>query len=88
MHAVIDSGGVTGTIPSSLLNTGQTSGMVPTGTEISVYTSTGTPLYSYTTTAADGPFVTTGTDSNTGYLPFAKYPIYIGQSGSGTTVFD
>ncbi|HEU4360321.1 MAG TPA: PecA family PE domain-processing aspartic protease [Mycobacterium sp.] len=88
--AVIDSGGVTGTIPSTLLTTGQTSGMVPVGTEISVYTPTGTLLYSYVTTATDGPFVTPGSafDFNTGSVPFADNPIYIGQSGSGTTIFD
>ena len=38
--AVIDSGGVTGTIPSYAIGNSQTSGHLPAGTTISVYTST------------------------------------------------
>ncbi|WP_166436923.1 PecA family PE domain-processing aspartic protease [Mycobacterium marinum] len=88
--AVIDSGGVDGTIPSSVLGTGQVSGTVPAGTTISVYTSDGsTLLYSYTTTATNGPTVTSGTSMNTGYLPFGQQAIYISNSpsGVGTTIF-
>jgi hypothetical protein len=87
----IDSGGVDGSIPSSVLDTGQTSGIVPAGTTISVYTSNGqTLLYSYTTTGTDGPSVTTGNGMNTGYIPFEEGPVYIGESppGFGTTTFD
>ena len=59
--------------PASLLGTGQTSGSVPTGTRISVYTADGnTLLYSYTTTAANTPEVTTSDIFNTGNAPFQR----------------
>jgi hypothetical protein len=91
-HAVaIDSGGVYGFIPSSVLDTGQTSGTIPAGVTISVYTGNGeTLLYSYTTTATNGPFVTTGNALNSGYTPFYLEPLYIAESpsGFGTTTFD
>jgi hypothetical protein len=86
----IDSGGVYGTIPSTLLGTGQTSGTVPAGTVISVYTSDGhTLLYSYTTTATNGLTIT-GSVMNTGNVPFELGPVYIAESpsGLGTTTFD
>ena len=55
VSVAIDSGGVNGFIPSSVLDTGQTSGIVPAGTTISVYTSNGeTLLYSYTTPGRTG----------------------------------
>ncbi|MGB9308775.1 MAG: PecA family PE domain-processing aspartic protease, partial [Mycobacterium sp.] len=85
----IDSGGVYGTIPSSMLPTGQTS--IPSGTLISVYTSDGqTLLYSYTTGGANTPTVTSGGTMNTGFEPFLQNPVYISYSpsGYGTTVFD
>ncbi len=87
----IDSGGVYGSIPSSVLGTGQTSGNVPAGTMISVYTPDGqTLLYSYTTTASNSPLVTDGGTMNTGYMPFQQQPVYVSYdpSGFGTTVFD
>lgn len=87
----IDSGGLTGFLPSSVLDTGQTSGTVPAGTIISIYTGNGeTLLYSYTTTGTDGPFVGTGNLVNSGYIPFNLGPVYIGESpsGFGTTTFD
>ena len=87
----IDSGGVYGFIPSSVLDTGQTSGIVPAGITISVYTGNGeTLLYSYTTTQTDGPFVTSGSAVNSGYTPFYLGPVYIAESpsGYGTTIFD
>jgi hypothetical protein len=82
----IDSGGVYGTIPSSVIG----SGTVPPGTVISVYTSDGQLLYSYTTNATDGPTVTSANVMDTGYIPFAQQPVYIGYSpsGVGTTTFD
>ncbi|WP_197516873.1 PecA family PE domain-processing aspartic protease, partial [Mycobacterium sp. E2699] len=85
----IDSGDNFGSIPASLLGTGQTTGTVPVGTAISVYTSTNQLLYSYTTTAAD-PLTVTGSVMNTGNIPFALGPVYIAQSpsGLGTTIFD
>ncbi|KAA8959501.1 MAG: hypothetical protein F6Q13_14485 [Mycobacterium sp.] len=86
----IDSGGIYGFIPSAVLDTGQTTGTVPAGTTISFYADNGqTLLYSYTTTATDGPTVTTDFTS-TGNTPFDLGPVYIGQSpsGFGTTTFD
>ena len=82
----IDSGGVYGTIPSSVIG----SGTVPPGTVISVYTSDGQLLYSYATNATDGPTVTSANVMDTGYIPFAQQPVYIGYSpsGVGTTTFD
>ena len=75
----VDSGGVYGTIPSSLLGN---AGTVPDNSTISVYdnaTGTGTPLYSYSTGAGDGaaPTVTSGTSIDSGVEPFLEEPIYI-----------
>ena len=80
---MFDSGGVYGTIPSSVLGTGQTSGYVPAGTTISVYSTDGQPLYSYMTTATNSPYVTSGGTMETGYEPFAQQPVYIGYNPSG-----
>ncbi|MFW3112424.1 PE family protein [Mycobacterium haemophilum DSM 44634] len=91
VSATIDSGGVHGAIPSSVLGTGQLSGTLPPGTQISVYTSDGqTLLYSYTTDGTNSPTVTTGNLMNTGFMPFADQPVYISYSpsGVGTTIFD
>jgi hypothetical protein len=88
--ALVDSGGDFGSIPSSILETGQTSGMLPAGTTISIYTNDDlTLLYSYTTTASNGPQVLPG-QMNTGYAPFAQGPVYMSYSpsGVGTTTFD
>jgi len=90
VSALVDSGGDYGSIPSSLLGTGQASGSVPAGTTIGVYTDDGaTLLYSYTTTATNGPLVVPG-QMNTGSVPFALGPVYISYSpgGVGTTTFD
>jgi hypothetical protein len=84
---MIDSGGLYGTIPSSVLGTGQASGTVPAGTIISVYTGDGhTLLYSYTTTGTNSPAITSGGRMETGYEPFAQQPVYIGYSPSGVGV--
>lgn len=84
---IIDSGGVYGTIPSSLL--GSTGGTVPVGTEVSVYTNNGeTLLYSYTVTpGAHPPTVISSGAMNTGNYPFAQQPVYIDNAGRGTTIF-
>ena len=87
--AAIDSGGVYGTIPSSVIGGSQLSGGLPAGTVISVYTGDGqTLLYSYTTDATNTPTVTSDDVLNTGYEPFAQGPVYIAYSGIGTTIFD
>ncbi len=87
---MFDSGGVTGTIPSSVYTGSVVNGAVPVGTTISVYTAdTHTLLYSYTTTATNTPTVT-GTTMNTGYEPFAQGPVYVSYNptGYGATTFD
>lgn len=84
----VDSGGVYGTIPSNLVG-GASS--VPPGTVITVYNSSGTELYSYTTTAADAPtVVSSGSVMDTGYVPFSQAPISVdySPSGTGTTIFN
>lgn len=87
---MFDSGGINGTIPSALASL-PSGGFVPAGTTISVYTSDGqTLLYSYTTTATNTPFVTSGGVMNTGHVPFAQQPIYVSYSPTaiGTTTFN
>jgi hypothetical protein len=81
----IDSGGVNGTIPSSVVG-----GIAPEGTQITVYNGAGQELYSYTTTAANTPTVVSGDSMNTGFEPFSQGPVYISYSpsGTGTTYFD
>jgi hypothetical protein len=86
----IDTGYNNGYIGSSIYTGGQApGGTVIPGTKITVYTSDGTLLYSYTTTATNGPAVRTGSVFNTGWTPYALAPIYngAGPSGLGTTVF-
>lgn len=87
----IDSGGLDGTIPSSILvNPPAVDQQLSPGTEISVYTSNDQFLYSYFTSATNSPTVTSDTTMNTGWEAFQLYPIYISNSpsGLGTTVFD
>ncbi|MDR3664125.1 MAG: PecA family PE domain-processing aspartic protease [Mycobacterium sp.] len=88
LNLLIDSGGVTGTLPSTVVGS-----TVPAGTVISVYDSTGDLLYTYTTTASNTPVVTTdageSSQMNTGATPFEQTPIYIGyDTANGSTVFD
>jgi hypothetical protein len=86
----IDSGGVFGTIPSSLVP----SGSVPSGTEITVYNTAGQELYSYTTTdqfpigggqvTLDSPTVVSGTDIDSGVLPFLNHAVYLDYANDTT----
>jgi hypothetical protein len=83
--AIIDSGGVYGTIPSSVTDD------LPAGTVISVYSEDGqTLLYSYTIDGTNTPTVTSDDVFNTGYEAFAQQPVYVSYSptGVGTTTFD
>lgn len=77
-YAIIDSGGVYGTIPAYLVG-GQSSGLVPSGTKISVYTSDGqTLLWSWTTSGQKSPTaVPDGELFNTSVTPFQQGPIYL-----------
>jgi hypothetical protein len=87
----VDSGGVYGTIPSSL----ESGDSVPNDTEISVYDNsagTGTPLYSYDTgtdTLGDStaPTVVSGTSIDSGVEPYLEEPIYIDYTDD-TLTFD
>lgn len=83
--AIIDSGGVYGTIPSSLTD------VLTAGTVVSVYADDGqTLLYTYTTDGTNAPTLTSEDLLNTGYDPFAQQPVYISYlpAGVGTTTFD
>ncbi|GAB2994960.1 PecA family PE domain-processing aspartic protease [Mycobacterium bourgelatii] len=89
--SIVDSGGNHGSIPGVILGTGQTSGVLPAGTVISVSTNDNqTLLYSYMTTATNSPVVTVNSPMNTGILPFLLGPVYISNSpsGVGTVVFN
>ncbi len=84
--SIIDSGGVSGTIPSSVIG----SGNLPANTDIKVYTSDGQNLlYEFNTNSYQPSVISSGL-MNTGYLPFAQQPVYIdySPSGVGTTIFD
>jgi hypothetical protein len=90
----VDSGGVTGTIPSSLLTSSEynsTTDLVNPGTTIALYgNSNGTDeLYSYEVTAANAPMVVSGSSMDSGVEPFLLGPISMEYSpaGTGTTFF-
>lgn len=90
VRAVIDSGGVYGTMPASALGnvTPTANGTLPNGTEISVYTADGkTLLYSYTVGSQPGevrsPTVISGNSMNTGNWLFAQQPVYIDYTVAG-----
>ncbi|MBO0863611.1 MAG: PecA family PE domain-processing aspartic protease [Mycobacterium sp.] len=92
-QANIDSGGVYGAIPSSLLTSSEWNSSTDTvdpGTVISVYNSSHQLLYSYTVTATNSPTVVSGGTMDTGYVPFSQAPIFTSYSPSpnGTTTFD
>jgi hypothetical protein len=87
---IIDSGGVFGTISSSL----ESGSSVPAGTEITVYNTAGQELYSYSTTdqfdvdgpklVSDSPTVVSGTSIDSGVLPFLDRGVYIDYAGDET----
>ena len=97
LHAIsndVDSGGVTGTIPSSLLTSSEynsTTDLVNPGTTIAVYgNSNGTDeLYHYTVDAANAPIVVSGSSMDSGVEPFLLGPISMEYTpaGTGTTIF-
>ena len=91
--AIIDSGGVYGTLNRYLYPGTPTADDVPEGTKIDVYTADGTTLlYSYTAqgSSAATPFIETGL-FNTGNAPYAQSPIYLNYGatpyGIGSTDF-
>ncbi|WP_036457642.1 PecA family PE domain-processing aspartic protease [Mycobacterium sp. UM_WGJ] len=91
VRAVIDSGGVYGTMPTSVLSAAGVSptanGQLPSGTTIEVFTKDGTPLYSYTVGTQPGevrsPTVIASGGMNTGNWLFAQEPVYISYSPDG-----
>lgn len=87
--ANIDSGGVYGTMPSSVVGDAAVSGgHLEEGTVVSVYTTDHEPLYSYfVNDGSASPTVTSGDVMNTGNFPFSQGEIYIDGDGNGTTVF-
>ncbi|APE19416.1 hypothetical protein BOH72_24355 [Mycobacterium sp. WY10] len=92
--AIIDSGGVYGTMLQSMTG-GTVNGPVPVGTRISVYTTDGVLLYSYVVTSRNAPTVISGSPSsvliNTGYIPYQNCPVYLDYTtpdGQGSTHFD
>jgi hypothetical protein len=88
VDSIIDSGGVYGTMPSTIA--GQASGFLPVGTKVAVFTADGsTLLYSFTTTSPYTPgIVAASSQMNTGYYPFQQGPVYIDFDGTGSTSFD
>ncbi|BBX86939.1 hypothetical protein MAUB_48120 [Mycolicibacterium aubagnense] len=98
IEAIFDSGGNVGTIASSLVPGLSVGSQVPAGYTITVSTTGGAPIYSYTTGSNDGPIVVSGSDFNTGIIPFdyadygdpqAPYQyqgLYIDNSGNGTLI--
>jgi PE family len=86
VSSTIDSGGVFGTIPSSVLP----GGTLPANTEISVFAPGGGPMLYQFNTSGPSPTVISSGLMNTGFFPFAEQPIYISNlpAGIGTTVID
>ncbi len=79
----IDSGGVTGGLPTSVAGSAAEGTSLKPGTRVSVYTADGqTLLYSYTITDSNSPVLyddSTASTSrpNTGNIPFQLSPIYL-----------
>jgi hypothetical protein len=87
----VDSGGVYGTIPSSLVGS---SGSLPDNSVVTVYSSQGgTELYQYTVTGSaanndyTGPGAVSGTNIDSGVEPYLLEPIYINYTAD-TLTFD
>jgi hypothetical protein len=82
----LDSGGVYGTIPSSLLGS---SGTVPDNSTITVYDD-GTQVYTYNTGVDDAsaPTVTSGTSIDSGVEPYLENPIYLNYTDDMTSFDD
>jgi hypothetical protein len=88
----IDSGGVYGTIPSSLTGSSDT---LPDGTNITVTNAAGTILYSYVVegdspTGESGIGTSSTSAIDSGVIPLLSHPIYLdySPSGTGTLFFD
>lgn len=81
--SMVDSGGVQGTIPSSII------GNAAPGTLVEISTTDGTPLYEYTYAGGPNAYYPTVISSgvmNTGYAPYSLFPIYV-DYGADTMTF-
>ena len=76
----LDSGGVYGTIPSSI-----SSSSLAQGDVVTVYDGS-KELYSYTVGAGESPTVTSGTSIDSGFPAFQDNPIYIDYSNDTLTI--
>ncbi|MBS9534715.1 PecA family PE domain-processing aspartic protease [Mycobacterium sp. M1] len=100
VNVVFDSGGVNGTIPSSLVPGVPIGHAVPAGTHVEITKPDGTPVWSFTTGKEESPsvadsngFVIPGSfnypaNLNSGAWLFANKPIYISEVGSGSLSID
>lgn len=89
IDAFIDSGGVYGAVPTALHPPTDDTGYVQSGTQISVYNTSGTLLYSTTAGSQQVSVVSSaaGGDFNTGVTPFLDDPIYLSYSSPGGSIF-
>lgn len=89
VSAIMDSGGVYGTIPVSLTN-GSAGDVLSAGQKVSVYSgnpsSGGTLLYGYTVNSSlsDSPTIVSGDSMNTGNWLFQQNQVYVSTSGNGS----
>jgi PPE-repeat protein len=79
IQSIVDSGGVEGTIPSSLNAT--------TGNTITVTAPDGTPLYSYDNGVNYSPTTISSGLMNTGNLIFQQHPVYINYGADTTSIY-
>lgn len=80
-----DSGGILGEVPDWLWPEDS----IAPGTLIEVYTADGeTLIYSYRTTRANTPSLSTGSLFNSGFVPFSQDAIYVTYLDDGTTSFN
>ena len=80
VNSIVDSGGVDGTIPSSLNAT--------PGETITVSAPNGTQLYQYTFDDSYSPTVISSGLMNTGNLIFQQHPVYINYGADTTSIYD
>jgi hypothetical protein len=80
VSSIVDSGGVDGTLPTSL--------NAPTGSTITVYApGVTTPLYSFTNGVSYSPVSITSGLMNTGNLIFSQHPVYINFGTDQTVIY-
>jgi hypothetical protein len=76
----LDTGGVYGTIPSSISSSELAQGDVVTVSD------NGKELYSYVVGADESPSVTSGTSIDSGFEPFLTHPLYIDYASDTTSI--